>query len=526
MLRWEGRNGMRTLAGWLVLLAIGCAQLGAQAADSVAARIAELAPRHGEGVRAFYAERANAAAWVDARAVTPGGRQLATALDTIDRHGLDPRRYDVRRVRRLLDRTEPESLAALDVALTVAFLRAGHDLAEGRVRPESIDTMWTGQRGAVDVEAALRVATAADGGPAPALAALAPPHAGYRALRTVLPRFQLLAASGGGPAVGPGPTVALGDSGGRVAALRTRLAIAGDLRVVAGRVCDTACDAAVRRFQERHGLVVDGRVGSRTRAALDAGPEGWARVIALNLERWRWVPRELGDAPLFVNSAAFAATRTDASGAQWHSAVIVGRPEWPTPIVSGQLSGIVFAPRWNVPRAIAALEILPAARRDTLDLAAAGFCLVDSLDAPIAADSLSWEAAADSMSGVRLVQAPGPGNPLGGVKLVFANRFNVSLHGSPERGLFARPVRALSHGCVRMERAAELATLLVDGRGEWVADSVARAVADTVERMVPVVDGPMVVLGYWTAWVTRDGSVQFRPDVYGWDAKLARALAR
>lgn len=515
---------MRMLGLWFMLAVAGSATLKGQAADGIAARIAVAVQRQPAPVREFYGARANAPAWLANGMPTAAARELAAALDTVDRDGLDPRRYGVARIRRLFARTEPESLAILDVALTAGFLSAGRDLAEGRIRPEAIDTMWTGQRGAVDVGAALGRAVES-GGAADALAGLAPPHEGYRLLRAALERYRALAASEGSPLVGRGPVLARGDSGRRVAALRARLATTGDLAEAAGHTCDAPCEAAVQRFQRRHGLLENGEVGAETRELLDAEPAHWVRVIGLNLERWRWVPRDMGTAPLMVNSAAFAATRADTTGT-WESAVVVGRRDWPTPIVAGRLTGIVFAPPWNVPRDIARLEIAPEACIDSTYLARGGFRLVDSTGAPVEPDSAAWAAVGDSASGIRVIQSAGPANPLGGVKLVFANRFNVSLHATPERSLFRRSMRAVSHGCVRMERAAELAARLLADRPGWTPDSVARAIADTVERLVPVADGVMVVLGYWTAWVGEYGTMHFRPDVYGWDAKLARALAR
>jgi murein L,D-transpeptidase YcbB/YkuD len=307
--------------------------------------------------------------------------------------------------------------------------------------------------------------------------------------------------------------------------LRERLAAEGDFAATRGAGFDSATAEAVRRFQRRHGLEDDGRVGPATVAALDVSAARRARQIVLNLERWRWVPREAGAAPIIVNAAAFTVTRHAPEGA-YQCPAVVGRPDWPTPIVAGPVVSVVFAPAWHVPRDILVREVLPAAAGDTGWFARNGFHLEDSTGATVPGDGVSWDALADSTRGLALVQAPGPLNPLGGVKIVFANPFNVAVHGTPERELFGEPVRALSHGCVRVQGALELARALLADRPEWPADSIARAAADTVERVVPVAAGTVMVLGYWTAWVADDGAVHFRPDVYGWDAKLDRALGR
>jgi len=508
---------------WLVPLAVAATRLASQEAPGDTARIRAALSGAGAAVRGFYAARGYVAAWTGDGPAAPAARELVAALVALEQDGLEPRRYGIGRIDRLLA-IGGDSGGALDVALTTAFLTAGRHLADGRVRPEAVDSMWRGRR-ASDVEAALRRA-AEQQRPAAELAALAPPDPGYHALRAALARYRGGAAVGGWPRIGRGPLLSTGDSGPRVAALRERLAGEGDQVDARGAMFDSTSAAAVRRFQRRHGLTEDGRVGPATVAALDVSAARRARQIVLNLERWRWVPREAGGHTIVVNTAAFTVTCRSPEGAAYESPAIVGRSDWPTPIVAGAVTGVVFAPAWRVPRAILLREILPAAAGDTGYFARYGFRMVDSTGATLPGDSVGWDALADPTRGLTLVQRPGPQNALGGVKLVFDNPFSVYVHGTTEQALFDRPVRTMSHGCVRAEGALELARMLLAGRPEWPADSIARAAADTVERTVRVTDGTVMVVGYWTAWVGDDGAVHFRPDVYGWDAKLDRALGR
>jgi murein L,D-transpeptidase YcbB/YkuD len=497
---------------------VSSTSLAAQAAE--VPRVRSAAARSAPAVQAFYESRGFTPAWTAGKP-TPVARELAAALAALERDGLDPRRWGAGRIERLLA-SGRDSGAALDVALTAAFLTAGRALALGRVRPETVDSMWRGAPDDVDVAAALRRAVEQQR-PAAELAALAPPHPAYFALRETLARYRGVVAQGGWPHVGGGPVLSIGATGARVAALRQRLAAEGDPAIRRGSAFDSATAEAVRRFQRRHGLVEDGRVGRATAGALDVSAARRVRQIVLNLERWRWVPRETGGHPIIVNTAAYTVTCPAPGGATEHPA-IVGRPDWPTPIVAGRISGIVFAPVWRVPRDILLREVLPAAAGDSDYFARNRFRLVDSTGAAVA--GVPWEAVADSTRGLTLVQDPGPASPLGGVKVVFANPFNVAVHGAAEQALFDAPVRTASHGCVRVRGAVDLARTLLAGRPEWTGEAIARAAADTVERVVPLADGPVMVLGYWTAWVADDGVVQFRPDVYGWDAKLDRALAR
>jgi murein L,D-transpeptidase YcbB/YkuD len=288
-------------------------------------------------------------------------------------------------------------------------------------------------------------------------------------------------------------------------------------------------ESAVRGFQERHGLVVDGRVGAATLAALNVPVGNRIRQLELNLERWRWLPRAPASRFVLVNSVAFELQLVEDEHAVMVARVIVGRPDWPTPIVSGALTHLVLNPVWNVPRSIAVQEVAPLIRSDTGYLGRAGMeVLLDSGGAARRVDpaSVDWTAITDSTFPYRLVQAPGPTNPLGRLKLVFRNPFNVALHDTPASKLFSVPNRTLSHGCIRVDRLLDLAIRLLGNDPRWPPENVARVLEEPRERWIALLEPVPVYVGYWTAWVGSDGMAEFRDDPYGWDGKLAGALER
>jgi L,D-transpeptidase YcbB len=335
-----------------------------------------------------------------------------------------------------------------------------------------------------------------------------------------------MTAHGGWLIAPAGPPLELDVHDARVALLRRRLLAEGYAAAAEGdaELFDGTLDAAVREFQERHGLVVDGAVGSATRRALNVPATARVRQIALNLERWRWLPRFLGRRYVVVNSAAFALDVVDGGQRVIGMRAIVGRTDWPTPIVSSRITEAVFRPAWHVPRAIATAELLGLAQRDPAYLAREGIrVFADSAAGGHEIDpaTIDWHAATESTFAYQLVQEPGPTNPLGGVRFVFWTPFDVFIHDTPLRPLFSERFRAFSHGCVRVEGAADLATYLLP---EWSVDSIHAALTVGRERRVRVPTAIPVHLVYWTAWTDDRGEVQFRDDVYGWDRELGIAL--
>ena len=417
-----------------------------------------------------------APAWVERTGIT---RQATALLDVVahaDREGLDPAVYLTPPLESLLHRDLTfDDAWQLDTLLTRIFFLYARDVSRGRIEPALVDSQWTRTSRSMDLVVLLEMALDA-AQVAPILRDLAPSESGYTALRDALRRYRDVAEYGDWPAP-----------------LGARLAAEG---------YDTTAgiSTALRRFQELHELQPDGIVGPATRTQLGISAATRARQIALNLERWRWLPRSLGDRYIMVNSAAFSLALVDSGTVAFTARAVVGRPDWPTPIASSRATHIVFRPTWTVPRAIAEQELLPLIRRDPEYVAREGFHVL-----------------ADS----QLVQEPGPANPLGGMKLVFWTPFGVFIHDTPSRPLFSERWRAFSHGCVRVEGAATLAAHLLP---EWSSDSIRDAMANGRERWVSLPQPIPVHLVYWTARVAADGLVAFLGDPYGWDDELARAL--
>ena len=312
--------------------------------------------------------------------------------------------------------------------------------------------------------------------------------------------------------------------------LRRRLRATGDLTGPPASDSfrfDATLRRAIARFQERHGLAIDGVVGPTTRAALNVPVEARLRQIEVNMERWRWLPRDLGDPHVRVNIADFWLRVVEGGAPALQMRVVVGTRYRQTPVFSDRISYLVFNPYWHVPPRIATQDKLPEFRRDPSLVSRLGFELLDGWgsDARIVDPStIDWGRLSAANFPYHLRQRPGPANALGRVKFMFPNRHNVYLHDTPARSLFGRTERGFSSGCIRVERPVDLATYLLRDNDGWTEARVRTAMSQTTEQTVVLRRKVPVHLLYWTAW-PEDGSLHFRTDIYRRDEAVASALA-
>lgn len=320
------------------------------------------------------------------------------------------------------------------------------------------------------------------------------------------------------PRLGRGPTLEAGDRSDEVAALRARLAAAGvaSAGAVDPRLFDAALDAAVRDFQRRRGLEPDGKVGPQTRAELDLGPLDRARQIERVIAARRALPADLGERFLLVNLPAFELDAVDRARGSLRLRVVVGRLDRPTPTLAAAVRSLVVHPAWRVPPRIARQEIAARVRRDPGYLARLGFdVLAAGGGTAIDPAGVDWPAFQRGELALALRQRPGPLNALGAVAFQFPNPHNIALHDTPEQRLFERARRSLSHACLRVERARELARWLFAGEPPGAATALERALADegTTRELALAAPVPIYLVD-WPAWVDGDGVLQLRPELY------------
>jgi murein L,D-transpeptidase YcbB/YkuD len=264
------------------------------------------------------------------------------------------------------------------------------------------------------------------------------------------------------------------------------------------------------------------------RAAGDATAATRADQVRANLERWRWLPRELGRRHLRVNTPDASLRAFDAGAAVLAMRVVVGKSSWKTPLAHGAISHLVLNPAWNVPHSIATREMLPTARRDPGYFIRTGIQVLrdDAKKTPelVNPRRVDWKAIEPGAFPFRLRQPPGPFNPLGRIKFVFANPYGVYLHGTPGDLAFARALRALSHGCVRVEDELALAAFALAPDPAWTRERLLEVLRNAWEHRLPLPEPLRVHLLYFTASVAADGTLSLAGDPYGWDRELIAAL--
>lgn len=481
----------------------------------------------------FYIDRDMEPVWVADDVPTERARELLHILEMSTYDGLNPKDYDIRTLRQLIDTRHAGELAELDLRLSLSLMQFLSDLGSGRTKPSTLDPHLFVYPQDIDKAGAIRAAAEAEdigvfvGG-------YRPRQVDYWRLKGVLANYRAMARAGGWPLIDDGPLMKEGDRSPRVAQLRARLVRGGDLaRPDPSAVpsdperFDRSLALAVEAFQVRHGLERDGQVGPNTLTALNTPIEDRIEQLVLNLERRRWMSDKLASRYINVNLADFHLTLIDRGEVTFETPVVIGSQYNKTPVFSADMTYLVINPYWYVPESIAAEELLPKAQKDAGYFRKNGFDLFSDWNArtgTLDPTSINWQEVDPGSFDYKLRQRPGPKNALGQLKFMLPNDYNIYLHDTPERAHFDANERSFSHGCVRVADPKGLANAILGGQSGWTLDGIASAV-QSGERTQVNLDRPLPVqITYLTAWVDGDNRVHFRNDVYERDHVLADAL--
>ncbi len=490
-------------------------------------------------VQNFYKASSYTPAWTRDGQPTPQALAIIELLKNADSQGLDPEDYDgsrwVNRLARLQRPHDASQVAVFDAALTVCLMRYISDRHIGRINPEQFKFGLSVEAKKYDLPAFLRERLL-DGDVQTELAHIGPPFAAYKRTLEALQRYLQLAREDDGEKlpvskkpIAPGSPY---DGTRRLARL---LRLLGDLPAHSAVPDDSnlyqgALVEAVKCFQSRHGLKPDGRLDELTLKHLNTPLSQRVDQLRLTLERWHWLPDQFKEPPIVVNIPEFRLRAFDRNeNITLTMNVIVGKAfHHKTPVFEKDMRYVVFRPYWNVPPSIQRSEIARAIQGDRDYISKKGFEVVTPEGQVVTSGAVSDDVLSQLRSGkLEVRQKPGATNALGLVKLVFPNEYNVYLHSTPSPQLFSQTRRDFSHGCIRVEKPAELAAWVLRDKPDWNIERVRAAMTSGRDDLQVNLTNPVpVLILYGTAVVDPDGQVRFFDDIYGYDDELKQALAK
>ena len=452
----------------------------------------------------FYAARGYAPLWIRDGQLTGQAKALIAHLKNAAADGLDASDYAAPEFGNLI---AGEALADADIKLTNSALTFARHLAAGRIAPTRVSAeVDYGSHTPEPADVLKKVADARDIDVA--LDSFNPPHDGFRALKHKLAELRANASAGEPDnRIPDGPAIKPGEKDARMPTLRERLGVDGK---PGDPTYDKALFNAIKNVQARADIKPAGVIDSKTLAAINGPKPGQMveRVVA-NMERWRWLPRDLGKTYVMVNIPDFTLKVVRENSVTWRTKIVAGKPQTPTPLVTAAMDQIILNPSWYVPQSIIQNELLPQYASD-----------------PRIFDRMGLEVKRGPDGTINVVQPPGAANALGRIKFAFPNKFQVYLHDTPEKRLFAHEKRAFSHGCMRVEDPTKFGEVMLHlaMNGPTPNSQQLNAMVGHDERSFKLINRPMVHLTYQTAFVDETGKLVLRDDIYGFDSRVQAIL--
>jgi L,D-transpeptidase YcbB len=478
--------------------------------------------------------------WVQNGRVRPQGFALVALLQNANTKGLDPDDYDGSRWQdrlvKLGQKPSEQDLVSFDTALTVSTMRYIRAIHCGRVNPKEFNFQLDMEGKQLPLAEFIQTQLVNAGDPAAEIQKLEPPFLGYKKLLTLLPMYEGYAKQqGDGPklptivkTVRPGQPYSGLDRLGRflqgIGDIPSGTQLDPNATIYQGAIVD-----GVKHYQDRHGENPTGHLDARTISELNTPPATRIRQIKLTLERWRWLPHSFPQPPVVVNLPEYRARAMNPDGTvAFYKNVIIGKAYGhKSPIFEKDIQYVVFRPYWEVTPSIQRNEIVPHIQKDPNYIAKHNFEVVTPKGEIVTDNQVSPEV----LEGIRSLhlmvrQKPGDTNSLGLVKIIFPNPENVYLHGTDAPELFSNDVRDFSHGCIRVEKPADLVAWVLRNNPGWDLERVKATMnGEKNNFQVNLTTRIPVLIVYGTATVNEENQIRFFDDIYGYDAELEKALA-
>ena len=459
-------------------------------------------PAERKAFETFYAARGHAPLWIRDGQLTGQAKALIARLKNASADGLDAPDYPVPEFGTF---TGADAFADGDIKLTNSALTFARQLAVGRIAPTRVSAeVDYGSHAPEPADVLRKLADARDIDAA--LNSFNPPHDGFRALKEKLAELRGVRAEADN-SIPDGPAIKPGTKDARVPSLRERLGVNGK---PGDATYDKALFNAIKRVQARADIKPTGLIDGKTLAAVN-GPKPGQQIerVVTNMERWRWLPRDLGKTYVMINIPDFTLKVVRDNSRVWRTKIVAGKPQTPTPLVTAPMDHIIVNPSWYVPQSIIQNELLPQYASD-----------------PNIFDRMGLEVKRGPDGNINVVQPPGAANALGRIKFAFPNKFQVYLHDTPEKRLFSYEKRAFSHGCMRVEDPTKFGEIMLSLAvvGQTPNSQQINSMFGKDEHTFKLINRPMVHLTYQTAFVDDTGKLILRDDIYGFDSRIQAIL--
>ncbi|ESU29432.1 hypothetical protein FLJC2902T_08350 [Flavobacterium limnosediminis JC2902] len=472
-----------------------------------------------ERTKEFYRNNLFKTVWTE----NEDRKALIDLIKDSENEGLTPEDYNyssLEKQENLKVKLTAGELIAYDILLTESFQKLANHLYNGKLNPRQLYSNWdVGNKKlkAIDLlQEAIRhhaVETTLD--------TLKPTHVAYKLLKKSLKKINEMPSDDFSP-ITIEDKIKPGDTTSTIKAIKKRLIYWGDYTEtdVLTKIYDDETATAVKKFQQRHGLLADGIIGNNTITALNFTKEQRTQQILANLERWKWFPRDLGENYIVINIPDFKLHVIKGNDTVRSHKIVVGKEKRQTPVLSSKFSNLVINPTWTVPPTIIKEDLGPTAAKNRGYFASTRITIYDSKGQQV--DPYSWNAA--KPNNYRYVQKPGSNNSLGLVKFNFPNGHLVYLHDTNHKELFELSGRALSSGCIRVDNPLDLAYYILEtDQSVMNQKRVEKLIASGKTSGIPLKKSIQIHVLYWTAWMNENG-FQFRNDIYNLDSELYQKL--
>jgi L,D-transpeptidase YcbB len=482
----------------------------------------------------FYKERDYKLAWFN-EGKTENALKLINALVRLDLEGLNPNDYHLALIQKLSDELTPtnlneknEKLAHLDILLSDAFILAASHLYLGKVNPENIKAEWNIRRNRSDIDFKEQLSIALETGKITTiLGSLSPNNLSYQLLKKELKNKRESLLRSDWDNIKFTKSIHPCDESVIIPEIIKRIQILEDTIFsydTSDFVYENWLVNLIGKIQKKHGLNPDGVIGKNTIDALNISPNDRIKIAIVNLERLRWLPRNIENEHIWVNIADFSLKYINNNDTLANLKVVVGKNFRKTPVFRAEMDHLVFSPTWTVPPTIFKNDVLPELKKNPNYLTSKNMKIVDINGKTINPNSIDWANTNSQNFKYKVRQNSGEQNALGGIKFMFPNPYFVYIHDTPTKNLFDKDIRNFSSGCIRVEKPDVLATIILNNKEKWSIEKVREAMYNGKERRLNLENKIPVYITYFTAWADLNG-INFRQDIYSNDQSIANALS-